>query len=224
MARKGSLLLLGVGAAAAALIWQNRRGVQKALKIYQNDEGQIEVRQAVTVGKPLEEVYAYWRDFSHLPEFAKYVERVELLSETRSKWFVKAPTGTVQWEAEITQDEPPAGGRACLAWRTLPGSGIQQQGELRFREAPGGRGTELRLRLAYSVAGGAATATLARLFGLEPSQAARGDLTRLKRQLEMGFQPTTEGQSSGRGTENTADPFAGAHSSAEPGNQRAVNP
>lgn len=203
---RNNLLLLGVGAAAAALIWQNRKGVQKALKIYQNDAGQIEVRQGVTVGKPLAEVYAYWRDFSHLPEFTKHVERVEVLSETRSKWYVKAPTGTVQWEAEITDDQPPAGGAARIAWHTLPGSGIQNEGEVRFREAPGGRGTEVITRLAYSVAGGAATATLARLFGLEPSQAARGDLTRLKRQLELGFQPTVQGQSSGRAKDQATPP------------------
>ncbi len=214
----GSLILLGVGAATAALVWQGSKPLKRALRIRENDDGAIEARQAVTVAREPAEVYAYWRDLTNLPTFARHVERVEVLNELESRWWVKAPTGLLRWDATIIADEPPTvGGVGRLGWRTLPGTGVTHDGEVRFRPAPGGRGTEVSARLAYHVPGGAAVATLTRLFQLEPNQAARDDLMRLKRQLEMGFQPTTEGQSSGRAKTSAKQTPNDPPSAATPG-------
>lgn len=56
----------------------------------------------------------------------------------------------VQWDAEIVDDTP--GER--IAWRCAPGADVGNEGEVRFTDAPNGRGTELRVILKYDLPGG----------------------------------------------------------------------
>ncbi len=192
------LILSGLGAGLTALALAGRSPVATALKIRQNADGQTLVGDAVTVGKSADELYAIWRRLENLPSLMKHLERVEVLDERRSRWTVKAPAGysggEVSWEAELTADEP---GRR-IAWQSLPDAQIENSGEVLFRAAPGDRGTEVLVRLTYRPPGGAAGALLARVLGQEPSQQLRDDLMRFKREQELGYHPTTEGQSSGR--------------------------
>lgn len=193
-----TLLLGGLGAGLTALALGGGSPVATALKIRQNEDGETLVGDAVTIGKGADELYAVWRKLENLPQLMRHLERVEVLDERRSRWTVKAPAGysggEVSWEAELTADEP---GRR-VAWRSLPGAGIENSGEVLFRAAPGDRGTEVVVRLTYRPPGGSAGALVARVLGQEPSQQLRDDLMRFKREQELGYHPTTEGQSSGR--------------------------
>ncbi|MFC3833629.1 SRPBCC family protein [Deinococcus rufus] len=188
------LVLGSVGAGLAAMAATGRNPLATALKIRQTQSGDVLVSDAVTIGRPADDLYAHWRDLASLPRVMTHLQRVDVLDETRSRWTVTAPTGEVSWEAEITADEP---GRR-LAWQSLPGAAIDNAGEVLFRPAPGDRGTEVIVRLTYRPPGGTAGAVLARVAGEEPAQQLRDDLMRFKREQELGFAPTTEGQSSGR--------------------------
>lgn len=188
------IVLGSVGAGLAAMAATGRNPLATALKIRQTGDGEVLVSDGVTIGKPAQGLYAVWRDLPNLPNLMRHLQSVEVLDERRSRWTVKAPTGTVSWEAEITADEP---GRR-LAWQSLPGAAIENHGEVLFRPAPGNRGTEVVVRLAYRPPAGSVGAVVARVVGEEPSQQLRDDLTRFKREQELGFAPTTEGQSSGR--------------------------
>jgi uncharacterized membrane protein len=68
------------------------------------------------VEAPVEQVYAYWRDFSHFPSFMPDVEEVHVTGPTTSRWVVAGPLGkTVEWDAEITEvslEYKPPGGKA----------------------------------------------------------------------------------------------------------------
>jgi len=188
------IVLGGVGAGLTALAATGRNPLATALKIRQNAQGEVLVSDAVTVGKPAGALYARWRDLERLPDLMTHLQTVEVLDGRRSRWTVKAPAGTVSWEAELTADEP--GQR--LAWQSLPGAAVENHGEVLFRPAPGDRGTEVIVRLAYRPPAGTAGAVVARLTGEEPAQQLRDDLMRFKREQELGFSPTTQGQSSGR--------------------------
>ncbi|WP_407571811.1 SRPBCC family protein [Deinococcus altitudinis] len=188
------LSLLALGGGLATLAVSNKNPLYDSLKLRQNDLGEILVSEAVTVGRPPEEVYARWRDLSRLPDFMEMLESVEVLHGNLSRWTVNGPTGKLSFEAELTADEP--GQR--IAWRTRPGSGVQHSGEVTFRPAPGERGTEVIARYSYAPPGGAAGAALARVLNHEPGQRTRDDLMRLKRIMELGFIPTAKGQTSGR--------------------------
>lgn len=196
-ARSGliSVLFGGTGLGLLTLALREQNPIATALKIDAED-GRVSVRDAVTVSKDRDAVYRIWRDFSGLPRLMGHLQAVEELEGGRSRWTAEAPPplGTVSWEAELTADEP---GRR-IAWQSIPGSGITNSGEVLLRDAPGGRGTELVVRLEYVPPGGVTGALLARMFGQEPAQQLRDDLMRFKREQELGYAPTTEGQSSGR--------------------------
>ncbi|MFC6660728.1 SRPBCC family protein [Deinococcus multiflagellatus] len=145
-ARPLQKLVLGtVGAGLAAMAATGRNPIATALKIRQSQDGEVLVGDAVTVGRPAAELYAIWRQLENLPQLMTHLQRVEVLDEKRSRWTVKAPTGEVSWDAEITADEP---GRR-IAWQSLPGAAVENHGEVLFRPAPGNRGTEVVVRLAY---------------------------------------------------------------------------
>ena len=144
--------------------------------------------RAVTIGKPREEVYAFFRRFSNLGRFMENIERVEEADATTSHWVVKAPAGrTVAWDAVVTADEP---GR-LIAWETAPGADVKNHGRVEFRDAPGGRGVELHAAIVYEPPGGALGKIVAELFQMEPGQQAHRDLRRLKMLLETGEIATT---------------------------------
>ena len=154
----------------------------------------IRVKKAITVNRPLEEVYRFWRDFPNLPRFMNHLASVEVTGERRSHWVAKAPAGmTVEWDAEIIDDRP----NELIAWRSLEGADVDNSGAVRFERAPGGRGTEVSLEMQFSPPGGVISAKIAKLWGEEPEQQVQEDLRSFKRVMETGEIATTEGQPSG---------------------------
>jgi uncharacterized membrane protein len=145
------------------------------------DEG-IKVTRSITVNRPPEEAYRLWHNFENLPRFMAHLDSVEVQG-THSRWRAKAPLGlSVEWNAEILVDRE----NEAIAWRSLPGADVPNEGAVRFIPAPGGRGTEVHVELIYEPPAGSAGATFAKLFGEEPSQQIAGDLRRFKQLLETG--------------------------------------
>ena len=154
----------------------------------------IRVDYSITINKPRPEVFRFWRNFGNLPQFMRHVESVRETEGKRSHWVVKAPAGrTVEWDAVIHNEVE----NELIAWRTLPGAGVDHAGSVWFKDAPGERGTEIKIELQYNPPGGAMAALLAKLWGEEPTQQIAADLRRLKQALEAGEIPTTAGQPSG---------------------------
>src|SRR4051812_41828184 len=48
----------------------------------------------ITIGRPRQELYDEWRDFTRFPRFMENVDSVEKLDGVRSKWTIKAPLGS----------------------------------------------------------------------------------------------------------------------------------
>ena len=75
--------------------------------------GEAITARAVTINKPVTEVYSRFRDFAAWPAFMENVVRITVHDERRSHWVVKAPGGgQVEWDARITEEVP---GRS-IAW------------------------------------------------------------------------------------------------------------
>jgi uncharacterized membrane protein len=145
--------------------------------------GPLELHASVTVNKKPEEVYAFWRQLENLPTFMLHVKDVSEDGSGRTHWVVNAPVRRkVQWDAEITGDEP--GGR--ISWKSLPGADVDNSGTVHFAPAPGERGTEVRVVLHYDVPGGRVGRVLAKVLGEEPEQQVRDDLRRFKQVMETG--------------------------------------
>jgi uncharacterized membrane protein len=138
---------------------------------------------SVTVNKPIAEVYEFWRELENLPRFMQHLESVEIIDNTRSHWKAKAPAGTsVEWDAEIVEEKE----NELISWRSMPDSVVPNAGTVRFKSAPGGRGTEVHVVMEYEIPGGSLGSTVAKLFREEPSQQVRDDLRHFKQVLETG--------------------------------------
>jgi uncharacterized membrane protein len=96
----------------------------------------------------------------------------------------------MEWDAEIVNESE----NELIAWRSLDGSEVPNAGSVHFKDASGGRGTEVKVELQYVPSGGPVGAFAARLFSADPAQQIHNDLKRLKARLETGVVPKTEGQ------------------------------
>ena len=156
----------------------------------------------VTVGRPAQELYDEWRDFTRFPTFMENVDRVEKIDDRSSRWTIKAPAGTtVQLITRISEDVP---GQA-IAWKSEPDSDIETEGRVEFLEAPPGRGTYVRLIQRYSPPGGTLGKGIAKLLQREPKIQARRDLKRFKSLMETG-EVATNASPSGRASESRTEP------------------
>ncbi|HYG90995.1 MAG TPA: SRPBCC family protein [Azospirillum sp.] len=153
------------------------------------------VQANITIYAPREKVFRFWRNFGNLPKLMGHLDVVEIESATRSCWKARGPGGVVvRWHAEIDKEQE----NELISWHTLEDADLPHRGQVRLHEAPGGRGTEVRLTLVYRPPGGQAGRAVARLFGSAPGQQAREALRKLKYLLEVGELPTIEGQPHGR--------------------------
>ena len=147
------------------------------------DSGIIHTKRSITVNRPVEEVYAFWRNFENLPRFMRHLESVTVTGDGRSHWVAKAPAGQhVEWDAETTEDRP----NELISWRSLPGSDVYNAGTVRFMAAPGDRGTEVRVELEYNPPFGKLGSKVAMLFREEPGQQVHDDLRHFKQVMELG--------------------------------------
>ena len=154
----------------------------------------VYVREAITIYKSRTEVYRFWRALSNLPRFMRHLKSVVHTGANRTHWVAEGPGGTsVQWDAEIVNEIE----NEVLAWRSLEGSSVDNAGSVRFRDAPGGRGTEIEIELQYNPPAGMVGAMVAKLFARDPQAEIEGDLGRLKQYLESGEIATTEHQPKG---------------------------
>jgi uncharacterized membrane protein len=164
----------------------------------------MEITATYTINKPRSDVYAFWRKLENLPKFMQHLEQVKELDDKRSTWTAKIPgaekipgnLGTVTWEAEIVEDI----NGELIAWSSLPGSTVDNAGEVRFKDAQGNHGTELQACISYRLPAGDIGSIAAKMFNPALEKMIREDLRSFKRLMEMGDTPST--RSSGNKSED----------------------
>jgi uncharacterized membrane protein len=145
--------------------------------------GDVLVGRTVTIDRPRDSLYAFWRRFSNLPSFMHNVRSVRVIDPQHSHWVIEAPAGnTVEWDARITEDEP---GR-LIAWESVEGASVRNSGRVEFLDSPDERGTMVRVTLTYDPPAGTVGKLIAKLFQKEPKVQARQDLRRFKQLMETG--------------------------------------
>jgi uncharacterized membrane protein len=160
-----------------------RERVRAAMPKGRRETPGVQVREQVSVNRSISELYRFWRNVENLPRVMSYLEEVTKSSDRRSHWVAKGPAGQrVEWDAEITD----ARENELVAWRSLEGSEVPNEGSVRFSRSPDGSGTVIDVALTYHPPGGKAGAAVAKLFGREPAQEIRRDLERFKQRVESG--------------------------------------
>jgi uncharacterized membrane protein len=161
--------------------WSSR-GQESAREGVESGKG-IRVKSAVTVARPVSEVYGFWRNFENLSRFMSHLESVQVLDDRKSHWTAIGPAGMrLEWDAETVEDRP----NELISWRSLPGGSVETAGYVRFKPAPGDRGTEIVVEMRYDPPGGVVGATIAKLFGESGQEVVTRDLLAFKNVLEVG--------------------------------------
>ena len=172
----GLLRTVGLGIAAT-------RGLRQATGPAHAPGGErrrtVDIQKTLHVDAPLERVYQFWSSYENFPLFMSNVREVRDLGAQRSRWVVSGPGGVpVEWTAVLTEQEE----NRLLAWRSEPGSVLENAGVIRF--AREGGGTRIDLRFCYSPPSGPAGRSLSEFFGADPRTRVNEDLARLKTLLE----------------------------------------
>jgi uncharacterized membrane protein len=150
-----------------------------------HDEG-IRVDKAITIKRPVSDVYAFWRQLDNLPLFMRHINSIIMEDDLHSHWEVKSIGGKIlKWDAEIIQQRE----NEMMSWRSAPGADVDNAGSVWFTPLPGGQGTLVRVELKYVPPAGHAGALLAKVLGRDPDAQIEEDLNRLKTLLETGQLP-----------------------------------
>lgn len=199
----GALALLGLSrrsvggialaAAGGALIYRGvtrRDPIYERLKISTTSKNRapnssvahlasLRVERSITINKPAEEIYRFWRESSNLARFQTNLESVSETGPNRQHWVAKGPGGKkLEWDAEIITDKP----GELIAWRTLEGADVPSAGSVQFRSAGGG--TEVKVEMQYQPPAGVAGDLVAKISGDDPDKQVQQNLEELKRLME----------------------------------------
>jgi uncharacterized membrane protein len=179
-----AILRAGFG---AGIVFRGASGncpVYSAMNVDGTKGHTVNMRTTFVVNRPRKDVYAAWRDLSSLPRFMKHLKSVHEISGTRSHWEAKIPEGSpisISWDAEIVKEEP----ETLLAWRSLPGSTIDNAGKVEFRDALGHQATELRVTIIYRPPAGNIGTGVAKLFNPLFRKIVKEDVLNFKQYFEI---------------------------------------
>jgi uncharacterized membrane protein len=105
-----------------------------------------QIEKTIEVNCPVQTVYNQWTQFEDFPRFMAGVDEVRQLDDTHVHWHAQIWGKDVEWDAEITEQEPDR----RISWKST--SGPQNAGTVRF-ESLGPTSTRVRLAMAYQPEG-----------------------------------------------------------------------
>jgi uncharacterized membrane protein len=183
------LIIAGVGAGAVAVTYAIKRILgEKRFHTMPYGYG-IKVKRAITVDRPPEDLYQYWRNLENVAALSGGLLSMKIIDRTRSQWTLQAPGGMeLRWTAEIMVDRP----NKMIGWRSIGRGDIDNAGYVRFERATGGRGTVMRVALQYNPPAGKLGAMLAAALGKKPESLIEQALRRFKQLMEAGEIPRIE--------------------------------
>lgn len=159
----------------------------------------VRVKTSITIARPAEELYHFWRDFRNAPRYRENIAQVRMDSPTRSHWVMTGPGDrTWEWDSELTLDREGRG----FAWESLEGADLPNRGSVEFLPDARGEETVVTYEIEFDPPGGVIGAAVANVFHEVPEQMVRADLRRFKALMETGEIPTTNGQPSCRGRDD----------------------
>ena len=173
-----------MGAAGGYLLYCGVRDFQRP---YQG-----RVRVSYTISKDRQEVYDFAANPQNWPKFMHAIQ-VKNNGDGKFAFSIGEPAG-IDFESNVEITDQQAGEH--IAWASAEQM-LEHRGVIRFKQAPGDRGTEISVALEYKAPAGPIARGLASLVGWGPEQVVRESLRHLKQLLEAGEIPTTQGQPAG---------------------------
>jgi uncharacterized membrane protein len=139
------------------------------------------IAATVSIHRPVEEVFSFYRDFRNMPSFLGDVMAVEPIDSDTSRWTIQGPLGIrLVWSIRVTEEIP----NRSIRYETVAPPGLRTTWEVRFASCSAEAETEVRetLRMPLGRLGHAALA----LVGKFPAAEVGANLHRLKQIMETG--------------------------------------
>lgn len=143
----------------------------------------IKVEHSIFIAADQVTLFQYWRNLSNLPNVMRHIKSVTERDTKRSTWVAKGPMNMdVEWDAEIINERE----NELIAWRSLPGSTVQNAGSVRFTRDGGGAGTVVKISMLYHPPAGRLGKAISTIMGENPKKQIEEDLQRFKELAEEG--------------------------------------
>lgn len=152
--------------------------VEKSGKLQGSD---VNLHMSISVDRPVDEVYRFWRNLENLPLFMKHLSSVKETDNLKSEWTASGPKGigSLKWQAQILMDEP----GKILSWHSLPGSTVDNAGKVVFSETGTNR-TDLDISISYRAPLGIAGQAAAKLLNPLFARMVKADIENFKVHIE----------------------------------------
>ncbi len=149
----------------------------------------INIMTKLTVNRPRQEVYDFWRTLSNLPLFMEHLEKVDVIDDSRSHWVAKVPghLGKIEWDAEVVKEID----GELLGWNSLPHASVNNAGKVEFRDADE-NGTEITVLITYRAPFGDVGEGIASMLNPVFKKMITKDVKNFKRYIEAGDIATIE--------------------------------
>lgn len=142
------------------------------------DKNKIEA--SVTIRRPIEQVFAFYRDFKNLPTFLGDVMDVEEDGLATSRWTIQGPLGIrAHWTIRVSEERA----NELICYETISAPILRTYWEIYFATPRKGE-TEVR-EVMKAPLGRLGRAALA-LIGKFPAEEISANLHRLKQVMETG--------------------------------------
>jgi uncharacterized membrane protein len=139
------------------------------------------VEASVTIGRPVEDVFAFYRDFTNLPKFLGDVMAIEPTGPGTTRWTIQGPLGIkAHWTMRVTEERA----NELIRYHTVSAPGLTTSWEVHFARAATARETRVREVMTMPLGGVGLTALA--LIGKFPAKEESANLHRLKQLLETG--------------------------------------
>ena len=189
-AQRRDRLSVVLGAAGVSLLSQAAANRPLRQLARRTSDSAVTIEKTIHIAAPPDVVFGLWCNYENFPRFMSHVREVRDLGGGRSHWVVDGPVGTtVEWDADITEWLPDR----LMAWRSLPGAAVENEGAVRLTPGAEG-GTRVDVHLRYTPPAGAVGRTLASVFRVDPKRQMDDDLMRMKTFIETGVPPRDAAQ------------------------------
>ena len=132
---------------------------------------------AITIAKPMPEVFSFVRDVRNWPQVMTGLQAVEPLGGDR--WRLKFGNGALTTDVKVST----LPGEGNVIWTTGEGARVQTRGGIFMQDAEAGRGTEVIVKAAWRPPGGTIGQPFTSVFS---EKRVCREVARLKTLLERG--------------------------------------
>lgn len=139
------------------------------------------IQASITIHRPVEEIFNFYRDFTNLPDFLGDVMAIEQIGPATYRWTIQGPLGIrANWKIQVTEVRE----NELIRYEMLAPPGLRTYWEIHFTPTPGSADTEVRevMKAPLGILGRTALA----LMGKFPAEEVAANLRRLKQVMETG--------------------------------------